>query len=102
MQDFLDILLRQLMYPVMAYLHSIVRMESLDIQVGRILVFERLVGYSVVLLPYQLYPMRRKRKPTYLGKFTRGTVRLEMRIELMSIVDILEPDHELMMAKHTD
>ena len=39
--------------------------------------------------------MRRKRKLTYLGKFTRGTVPLEVGIELMSIVDILEPDRQL-------
>lgn len=97
MQDFLDILIYQLISPVLVTdLHSIVRMEPLDIQVGRILVFERLVDDSVVLLPYQLYTMSRKRKLTYLGKFTRGTVPLEMGIELMSIVYILEPDRQLM------
>ena len=48
-----------------------------------------------------MYPEERETKLKYLGKFTRGTVPLEVGIELMSIVDILEPDHELMMAKHT-
>ena len=55
MQDFLDILLHQLMSSVLvAYLHGIVGVEPLDVQVGRIPVFERLVNYSVVLLAYQL------------------------------------------------
>lgn len=57
MQDFLDILLHQLMSSVLvAYLHGIVGVEPLNVQVGRVLVFERLVDYSVILLFHQLYP----------------------------------------------
>jgi len=43
-----------------------------------------------------VYPEERETKLKYLGKFTRGTVPLEVGIELMSIVDILEPDRQLM------
>jgi hypothetical protein len=70
-------------------------MESLNVQVGRVLVFQRLVDYSVILLLRQLI-RGQSSKLTYFGKFTRGSIPLEVDIELMSIVYILEPFHQLM------
>jgi hypothetical protein len=43
------------------HIHAVVRVETLNVEIGRVLVFERLVNNAVVLLTDQLGSLLRKK-----------------------------------------
>ena len=78
-----------------AYIHIVLGRETLDVKVGRSLVFKRLVDHSVILLSISSTLGNQCR--TYLGEFAgpSGPLPLEVGIILVGIVHILEPSHKL-------
>jgi hypothetical protein len=78
-----------------AYIHTILSGETLDVEVGRSLVFKRFVDYSVILL--FISSTQGSWNRTYLGEFTSPSrpLPLEISIILVSIVYILEPSRQL-------
>ena len=82
------------------YLHGIFGPETLDVEIGGSLVFERLVDYSVILL--FISSTRFNWSKTYLGEFTSPPrpLPLEVGIVLVGIVYVPEPIRQLMYHRH--
>jgi hypothetical protein len=78
-----------------AYIHIVLGGETLDVEVGRSLVFEGLVDHSVILL--FISSTQASQSKTHLCKFTSPSrpLPLEVGIVLVSIVYILEPIRQL-------
>jgi hypothetical protein len=78
-----------------AYIHAVLSGETLDVEVGRSLVFEGLVDHSVVLL--FISSSQGKWCRTYLGELTSPSrpLPLQVSIVLVGIVYVLEPIRQL-------
>jgi hypothetical protein len=74
-----------------AYIHTVLGSETLDVEIRRSLVFERLVDHSVILL--FISSTHKNECRTYLGEFAGPSrpLPLEVGIVLVSIVYVLEP-----------
>jgi uncharacterized protein Veg len=81
-----------------ADLHRVGREETLDVEVGRVLVFERVVYYRVVFLYPSVFVIDTKRNEgrTDLGELAGDVGLLEIGVVGMSVIDVFEPGRQLM------
>jgi hypothetical protein len=69
----------------------------LDVEVGRVFIFKRVVHYRVVFLYPSVFVIDTKRKEgkTDLGELARDIGLLEIGIVGMSVIDVFEPGRQL-------
>jgi hypothetical protein len=82
-----------------AYLHTVLGSKALDVEVGRSLVFKRLIYYPVILL--SISSIQDVWRRTYLGELTSPSrpLPLEVGIVLVIVVYVLEPIRQLVWRR---